>query len=1115
MDLKKDVYVRCPILDREYLFDPRDFIVGRIVSIDEYAEQLTVRFFDPFGYRAYYDDIPQEHSYAFSMVNRCELQKGTRIKYKGKAGRIICVEGKDNDEYSYFVQLDLTKEVLTCSETTLEAPFSEGRVSPVVQLNKYEFQNPSWYLGRSVVNRVNKILDNSILGFKELAGCKIYLMPHQLNTIMRCNQEKNCRYMLADEVGMGKTIEASAVLKLFLLKNSRKSIAIVVPDALKEQWRVELFLKFDITQGTDVNNNTVNLLSFSDYVTGQDLVNYDFVVIDEVHRLLNDAEYERYHTLSQRADNILLLSATPLQRRTSDYLNLLRLLDPKKYDDYSDKEFAELVALQSKIITQIMGVIDDVDDLQDEINEHEEDEAYVRADKKCLDLFDDIVDGLEAVSELINDEAYNKLISDISSEDENLGISKMYIAISYVCDNYQIERCIIRNRRNILYRDDYASHTRPVRKLSGVITYQSRASEYAVYELLIEIIESESNLSVETLMNKYKPLLSSYFSSASAFSHELSVSSIAVSDQLSDAVSKWVSEEKYNASNIAELLDNPEDYEDRMLKVIDYLDQELYKEKVVIFTSFQETFDLYKDVLSQIYEEGKLAFFNGNMSSDELELNVYRFQNEKSCQILLCDKTGGEGRNFQVADYIIHLDLPWDANEIEQRIGRLDRLERDPQRPEVNSVVVISEESLEQQLFKFWNKGINVFEESLSGLEIVLEDINNQMFSAIASDIKYGLFNAVSNILETITQLKKEIKREQRFDTVGYLYKPINRQIARLLRYYSKNENELFSKTMLNWASLAGFKPSGNEEIVKFSAGEFRLNSARNTLLIPPDWTAYLQSRQMEFAAHVNELYSDYAAKGLGNGKEIKGTFNRKTAIDNDYLHFFAPGDAIFDCIVDNAIHSTKGQATAFAMQSEINWEGFIYTFSVEPNERLLLSNGISPSEIAYFRNFLTSDMAVVPVAFEKYQDIPREKVMSEYEKVIEIGFRAVHTCIDHLGRRGKKGGGFLHISQRVGVSNLEWFKNKFPEDLWKSYVEGSYAVGRKQALKDLSRNSHLRDAKEEVQRLIAAKVSSDTFFGREDESVDILQTKYDIILESLRTPTIVLESACYVWMVR
>ena len=223
MDLKTNVYVRCPILDREYIFDPRDFIVGRIVSIDEYAEQLTVRFFDPFGYRAYYDDIPKEHPYAISMVNRCELLKGTKIKHKGKAGKIICVESKDDDEYRYFVQDDDTKEVLVCKESEIEAPFTEGRVSPTVQLSKYEFQNPSWYLGRSVVNRVNKILDNSILGFKELAGCKIYLMPHQLNTIMRCNQEKHCRYMLADEVGMGKTIEASAVLKLFLINNSNKN----------------------------------------------------------------------------------------------------------------------------------------------------------------------------------------------------------------------------------------------------------------------------------------------------------------------------------------------------------------------------------------------------------------------------------------------------------------------------------------------------------------------------------------------------------------------------------------------------------------------------------------------------------------------------------------------------------------------------------------------------------------------------------------------------------------------------------------------------------------------------------------------------------------------------
>ena len=159
--------------------------------------------------------------------------------------------------------------------------------------------------------------------------------------------------------------------------------------------------------------------------------------------------------------------------------------------------------------------------------------------------------------------------------------------------------------------------------------------------------------------------------------------------------------------------------------------------------------------------------------------------------------------------------------------------------------------------------------------------------------------------------------------------------------------------------------------------------------------------------------------------------------------------------------------------------------------------------------------MAVVPIGFDKYQDVPRDKVIEEYEKLIEVGFKAVHTCLDHLGRRGKGGGGFLHISQQFGVSNLEWFKNRFPADLWKSYVEGSYSAGRKQALKDLSRKSHLSDAKEEIQRLIAARVSADTFYGREGESVEELEAKYNIILESLKKPLISLESACYVWMVK
>lgn len=77
---------------------------------------------------------------------------------------------------------------------------------------------------------------------------------------------------------------------------------------------------------------------------------------------------------------------------------------------------------------------------------------------------------------------------------------------------------------------------------------------------------------------------------------------------------------------------------------------------------------------------------------------------------MLCDNTGGEGRNFQCADYIIHIDLPWDASLLEQRIGRLDRLERDPERSVVTSIVPFAGDTFEEALFDFFSNGLRIFE---------------------------------------------------------------------------------------------------------------------------------------------------------------------------------------------------------------------------------------------------------------------------------------------------------------------------------------------------------------------------------------------------------------------
>ena len=149
------------------------------------------------------------------------------------------------------------------------------------------------------------------------------------------------------------------------------------------------------------------------------------------------------------------------------------------------------------------------------------------------------------------------------------------------------------------------------------------------------------------------------------------------------------------------------------------------------------------------------------MATDDIELNAYRFQNEESCRIMLCDYSGGEGRNFQCADYVIHIDLPWDANMIEQRIGRLDRLERDPARPIVTSVVIHTEDSFEDALFGFWNTGLKIFNQSLSGMEIIMKDINEQIIAAVEEDFKYGLFERVPKIIELAESMRETVRKEQ------------------------------------------------------------------------------------------------------------------------------------------------------------------------------------------------------------------------------------------------------------------------------------------------------------------------------------------------------------------
>lgn len=1109
--LKEKMYVRCPI-DTNYK-NPRDFLMGQVIKIDEFADTVKVVFNDPFNFRGYYDSFPSKVELPLGVVERCQFFKESIVIFANQEYRVITSE-KTEDYYNYYLQSKEDKSIKKVSEAEIIAPFTIGKINPSKQLAKYEFQNPCWFFGRSIVSKTMNVLKNSIYGFKELAGCKIFLMPHQLKSIMRCLQSNQCRYMLADEVGMGKTIEAASILKIYLSGKTDARVLIAVPKPLKEQWRTELFLKFALFEGINENDNYIALKS-TDEISEKDISDdWDFTIVDEAHKLLFERQkYNEFHQLSKNTENLLLLSATPVQQKRENYLDLLRLILPEKYDLCSQSDFNVLVDKQNTITKSAAVVLINIEDYMERIKEIMKGGNNPHSDEECADLFEEIKSGIKKLDKIVGDLKFTELYNQVSYDDDDLGVSGIQIAMSYLCDNYQIERNIIRNRRR--YLDDLPS--RKVIELKYKLDPDKNIYEYATYQALVNWISREE-ISADLFLKKFKPLLTSCFSSVWAFLAEIErqqeIGEIILGDVISKA-EKWKIVDEEIVENIMDSLNDPEEYSSRLVNIMYYLDEYVGDKKVILFTNYKETFDVYAKLLTDYFTEDGFCCFNKEMELDELELNVYRFQNEKNCTIMLCDESGGEGRNFQCADYVVHIDLPWDANAIEQRIGRLDRLGRDKERP-VTSIVVNAEETLEEELFKFWNSGLKIFSHSLSGLEIIMNEINEEIVSAIITDFKFGLSNSINTIIQASETMEKGVREEQHFDTAGYLYRPMNQELKRLVIYYNENENHLFSDTMLTWSQLAGFRGHiEKENTATFSENSFSARSAENSLLIPPNWREYFDKKQNVFESRIRSMYEEKNKINVNrNIRSIQGTFRRKLAIDNDYLHFFAPGDDIFDCIVDNAMKSSRGQSASFAFVAPFEWKGLIFTWSLAPKEKLLIENNISLYALSPFRNYMAVDQIVIPVAFNGYGDIPEQQVLKEFDRIIKNGYEDNKSEIAHLGKR-KIASSFLNIDMKYNVSNLDWFKGEHVPEQWPATVKKGRENSLKIAKSRFMKLSHIDEAQAEVNRILNSVVATAKYYGRELEDYDELMRMYDLIIESIKKPIITLESACYVWMVK
>ena len=237
------MYIRFPFEAERSDNEFRDFRIGQIRGINNVARTVLVRFDSPD------EDEPSEVECSLSHVGRCRILPDTvfTTMYARKPGRILihCSDGWMPGQFlDYYVLFDGEKEVKRISETEIRVPSTRQNPSSDQQLRRYEFQNPTWKSLRDQVIESYSTLRNATFGIEDLVGSRIMLLAHQAEVVARVLSDVECRYILADEVGLGKTIEACVILRGLMRRNKELRALIVAPSSLAQQWHNELNNKF-------------------------------------------------------------------------------------------------------------------------------------------------------------------------------------------------------------------------------------------------------------------------------------------------------------------------------------------------------------------------------------------------------------------------------------------------------------------------------------------------------------------------------------------------------------------------------------------------------------------------------------------------------------------------------------------------------------------------------------------------------------------------------------------------------------------------------------------------------------------------------------------------------
>lgn len=609
-----------------------------------------------------------------------------------------------------------------------------------------------------------RALTSAAQGLTALLSAGIDFVPHQVAAVRRVLSDPIQRYLLADEVGLGKTIEAGLIIRQHLIDNPETEVLIATPSALCGQWRHELAEKLRLDQFGE----PFECCSHADLVRVTRIP--DVLVVDEAHHLVGleagplAASAARLRDLARDVPVLLLLSATPPLGEKAKFLALLNLLDPLTHP-LDDLDGFRVKLEQRRAIGRLLLSLDpDASGLVLRQRGAELERTFPD---------DPVVQSLAPQMIAATREAPERLV-------DLCGALKEHIA-----DSYRIHQRLIRSRR----ADAQGWEFRPRGPDGHALTHLR--------------IESDPSDDLATLLSTLEDWRSAAVDSR--VDHDIGASMLAsryrdileAISQGSDVLRAWLEDATAIFNGEAEILDalreQAEDYDDAdrietmvesTRRLVKTLRSDIDHPKIVVFASAPAMATAFHDALIEAVD-GPLCLrlvdaVDGDEDLDDEDVAA-QFAHSQGAAILTVDRSAEEGLNLSFADAIVHLDLPLSAARIEQRIGRLDRYGR-LQGIIRHRILLPSDE--DDSPFAAWQtllaQGFSIFHRSISDVQFLLDDFETRALEALLMSGPDALVGFAADIRAQIAEERKSQDEQYALDRIALAEEPVETFIQAL-----------------------------------------------------------------------------------------------------------------------------------------------------------------------------------------------------------------------------------------------------------------------------------------------------------------------------------------------